>query len=145
PVTCCVKFGITSRDGYARLRTHRVDGFTEALRLITGLPEGLAVLTEQKIKLALAMVEAKPMRGREYCSDEHLALIENEIDNWVPGALAAQDPKPFNLGDGARLGLCDHGRRTVTGPPWQGRYAFDLRSIRARDTDQPPADLAGAE
>jgi hypothetical protein len=25
------------------------------------------------------------------------------------------------------------------------RYTFDPRSIRARDTDQPPADLAGAE
>lgn len=86
PVTCCVKFGITSRDGYARLRTHRVDGFTEVLRLITGLPEGLAVLTEQKIKLALAMADAEPMRGREYFSDEYLALIENEIGNWVPGA-----------------------------------------------------------
>ena len=33
----------------------------------------------------------------------------------------------------------------VSGPPWQGRYAFDPRSIRALDTDQPPADLAGAE
>jgi hypothetical protein len=33
----------------------------------------------------------------------------------------------------------------VSGPPWQGRYAFDPQSIRARDTDQPPADLAGAE
>jgi len=25
----------------------------------------------------------------------------------------------------------------VNGPPWQGRYAFDPRSIRPRDTDQP--------
>ena len=33
----------------------------------------------------------------------------------------------------------------VSGPPWEGRYALDPRSIRARDTDQPPADLAGAE
>jgi hypothetical protein len=33
----------------------------------------------------------------------------------------------------------------VSGPPWQGRYVFDPQSIRARDTDQPPADLAGAE
>ena len=24
----------------------------------------------------------------------------------------------------------------VSGPPWQGRYTFDPRSIRARDTDQ---------
>jgi hypothetical protein len=29
----------------------------------------------------------------------------------------------------------------VSGPPWQGRYAFDPRSIRPRDTEQPPADL----
>jgi hypothetical protein len=27
----------------------------------------------------------------------------------------------------------------TSGPPWQGRHAFDPRSIRARDTDQPPA------
>src|SRR5262249_57356722 len=33
----------------------------------------------------------------------------------------------------------------ASGPPWQGRYAFDPQSIRARDTGQPPADLAGAE
>jgi hypothetical protein len=52
------------------------------------------VLTEQKIKLALAMVDAKPMRGREYFSDEYLDLIENEIVNWAPGALAALDPSP---------------------------------------------------
>jgi hypothetical protein len=30
------------------------------------------------------------------------------------------------------------------GAPWQGRYAFDPQSIRARATDQPPADPAGA-
>jgi len=33
----------------------------------------------------------------------------------------------------------------VSGPPCQGRHAFDPRSIQARDTDQPPADPAGAE
>ena len=27
----------------------------------------------------------------------------------------------------------------ASGPPWQGRYTFDPRSIRPRDTDQPPA------
>jgi hypothetical protein len=30
----------------------------------------------------------------------------------------------------------------VNGPPWQGRHAFDPKSIHARDTDQLPADLA---
>jgi hypothetical protein len=33
------------------------------------------------------MVDAEPMRGREYFSDEYLALIENEIGNWVPEVL----------------------------------------------------------
>ena len=28
----------------------------------------------------------------------------------------------------------------MSGPPWQGRYAFDPRSTRARDTDEPPAE-----
>jgi hypothetical protein len=84
-----VKFGITGRDGRLRLSDHRRDGFTEALHLLTGLPEGLAVHTEQKIKLALAMAGAEPVRGREYFSDEYLALIENEISNWVVFPVAA--------------------------------------------------------
>lgn len=83
PVTRCVKFGITSWGGRARLRDHRYDGYTEVLHLITGLPEGLAAHTEQKIKIALAMVDAKPVRGREYFSDDYLDLIENEISIWV--------------------------------------------------------------
>jgi hypothetical protein len=33
----------------------------------------------------------------------------------------------------------------VSGLPWQGPCTFDPKSIRARDTDQPPADLAGGE
>ena len=33
----------------------------------------------------------------------------------------------------------------VSGPLWQRRYALDPRSVRARDTDQPPADRADAE
>ena len=37
---------------------------------------------------------------------------------------------------GARAIMADE---PVSGPPWQGRYAFDPRSIRLRDTDQSPA------
>ena len=66
-----------------RLGNHRKSGFTEVIRLETGLPEYLAAHAEQKIKAALAMAGAKPVRGREYFSDEHIALIFNEIDNWV--------------------------------------------------------------
>ena len=84
PATGCVKFGITNRDGRLRLRVHRTHGYTEILRLETGLPKGLAALAEQKIKLALQMAGAEPVRGREYFGGEHLALIFNEIDNWVP-------------------------------------------------------------
>jgi len=84
PATGCVKFGITNRDGRLRLKKHRTDGYTEILRLETGLPKGLAALTEQKIKLALRMAGAVPMRGYEYFDGEHIALIFNEIDNWVP-------------------------------------------------------------
>jgi hypothetical protein len=82
-VTHSVKFGITNKDGSVRLSYHRRSGHTEVLHLVTGLPEGLAALTEHKIKLALAMVDAKPVLGYEYFSDEYLMLIENEIANWI--------------------------------------------------------------
>lgn len=84
PATQCIKFGITGRDGHRRLDDHKRGGYTEVLHLITGLPEGLAAHTEQKIKLALVMAGAEPVRGREYFSDEYLDLIGNEIGNWVP-------------------------------------------------------------
>ena len=66
------------------MKVHRGDGFTEVLYLVTGLPEGLAAYTEDKIRVALKMAGEKPVRGNEYFSDECLALIENEIGNWVP-------------------------------------------------------------
>ena len=78
-----VKFGITNRDGSVRLRRHGYDGFTEVLRLETGLAEGLAAVVEQKIKTILKIVRAEPVRGYEYFSGEYLALILNEIEIWV--------------------------------------------------------------
>ena len=39
PATGCVKFGITNRDGRLRLKVHRTHGYTELLRLETGLPK----------------------------------------------------------------------------------------------------------
>jgi hypothetical protein len=89
PVTRCVKFGISQRDGRRRLGDHRRSGYTEVLHLFTELPEGLAAHTEDKIRLALAMVGAQPVRGREYFSEDHLGLIENEIGNWVDAVPAA--------------------------------------------------------
>jgi len=84
PETHCIKFGITSREGHDRFRKHRRDGYTEIIYKNTGLPEGLAAFFEQNIQLALAMVDAEPVRGREYFSDAYLGLIENEINNWMP-------------------------------------------------------------
>ena len=89
PATRCIKFGISQRDGRVRLGIHRRGGFTEVLHLFTSLPEGLAAHTEDKIKLALAMAGAEPVRGREYFSEDHLGLIENEIGNWVGAVPAA--------------------------------------------------------
>jgi len=66
-----------------RLNNHRSDGFTEVICLETGFPEGFAAHVEQKIALALAMAGAKPVRGREYFSDDNIALILNEISIWI--------------------------------------------------------------
>jgi hypothetical protein len=85
PATCCVKFGITKNDGRARLGDHRGAGFTQVVCLETGLPESLAAHIELKIKVALEMADAQPVRGREYFSGEHTALILNEINIWIPG------------------------------------------------------------
>lgn len=75
--------GITSHGGSARLSGHRRNGFTEVIQLETGLPEGLAIHIEQKIKATLAMAGAKPVQGEEYFSEESIALILNEISIWV--------------------------------------------------------------
>lgn len=83
PRSQAVKFGITHGDGLSRLSDHSRTGFTEQILLKTGLAEFLAAHIEQKIKLALMMADVKPVRGREYFSDVHTALILNEIGNWV--------------------------------------------------------------
>lgn len=83
PIAQRVKFGITNRDGSLRLRNHSYRGFTEVVYLQTGLPESFAAHVEQKIKLSLVMAGAIPVQGREYFSDEHTALIMNEISIWL--------------------------------------------------------------
>lgn len=83
PVARCVKFGITSRDGRQRLYQHNAAGYTEIISVKVELPEGLARYIEQKIRDVLSVVGAKPVRGREYFSEDYLALILNEIDNRI--------------------------------------------------------------
>lgn len=61
-----IKFGITSRDGRARLSDHARDGFTRVEMLRTGLPGSVAPDTEREVKRLLAARGARPVRGREY-------------------------------------------------------------------------------
>jgi hypothetical protein len=82
-MTGCVKFGMTSGNGRARLGRHRKHGFTELIHLEARLPAGLAAHTERKIKIALRMSGASPVQGTEYFSDEYAVLILNEIGNWI--------------------------------------------------------------
>jgi hypothetical protein len=79
-----VKFGITNQDGRLRLSNHRRDGFNKVIYLKTGLLEGLSAYVEQKIRVALEMAGAVPVRGYEYFHDENIALILNEIGIWIP-------------------------------------------------------------
>lgn len=79
-----MKFGITNQDGRLRLSNHRRDGFNKVIYLKTGLLEGLSAYVEQKIRVALEMAGAVPVRGYEYFHDENIALILNEIGIWIP-------------------------------------------------------------
>ena len=83
---CSIFFEAEAEDENIMQRPPRKanEALFSGLRLALSLLQGVAALTEQKIKLALQMVGAVPVRGTEYFSDEYLALIDNEIDNWVP-------------------------------------------------------------
>ncbi len=70
-----------------------------------GIQKGIAALTGKKIKVALEMAGAKPAQGTEYFSDEHIALIENEIGNSIPSASGANlDP----MSDLSRVAVSGH-------------------------------------
>jgi hypothetical protein len=93
-----VKFGITSGDPRPRLSDHATAGFTEVVRVATGLPGALAPETEQAVKGALALADEKPVRGREYFHRDCLALILDIADSWLatPDHRAA-DAEPVAL------------------------------------------------
>jgi hypothetical protein len=80
-----VKFGITSRDGRVRLRTHRSErggNYSAVLRLFTDLPVGVADSIERSVKAALALGGMRPTQGEEYFHASALALILDIVDNY---------------------------------------------------------------
>jgi hypothetical protein len=78
-----VKFGITSGDPRKRLRIHAAQGYRDVVRLGTGLPDTVALDTENAVKSALTMAGEKPVRGREYFDESCLALILDVADSWL--------------------------------------------------------------
>lgn len=88
-----VKFGITSGDGRLRLRTHALHGYTEVVRLATGLPGSVAIDTEDAVKSALALARERPIRGKEYFDVSRLALVLDVADSWLSGPVKAASPE----------------------------------------------------
>lgn len=78
-----VKFGITSGNGRIRLAAHARYGYTEVMRLRTGLPGTTAPDTESAIRVALALAGERPAHGREYFGISCLALILDIADSWL--------------------------------------------------------------
>lgn len=78
-----VKFGVTSGEPGPRIRKHASDGYTDVIRLVTGLPGTVAPDAERAIKAALALAGEKPVRGKEYFDISCLALILDVADSWL--------------------------------------------------------------
>lgn len=78
-----VKFGVTTGDPRPRLGRHAAQGFTEVVRLATGLPGTIAHDTERAVLSALAMAGVKPVQRREYFDSSCLALILDIADSWL--------------------------------------------------------------
>jgi hypothetical protein len=77
-----IKFGITSGDPLARLRTHRYAGYGVVVRVITNLPGTVAREIENSARAALALADIKPLRGREHYGAEALAVVLDIADNY---------------------------------------------------------------
>lgn len=88
-----VKFGVTSGDPRPRLRTHVRAGFTEVVRLATGLSGTIAPDAEQAVKAALALAGETPVHGREYFDASCLALILDVADAWLSAPAEVASPE----------------------------------------------------
>ena len=80
-----VKFGVTSHDPRARLRTHHADGFRRVIKTIVGMPDAFAL--ERSVLTALRIAGMAPVFGREYFDTAALPTILGLVDDW--GRVAA--------------------------------------------------------
>lgn len=76
-----VKFGITSGDPRPRLGNHASNGLRDVIRVVKGLPHGVAREMELVTRSALGDAGMKPVRGREYFADDALPLILDLLDH----------------------------------------------------------------
>lgn len=84
--TATVKFGITSGDPRDRLGDHAREGFTEVVRLRTGLPGTLAPDLERELKLLLRCADVQPAYGHEYFPDGILNMLLPTVDSYLTTA-----------------------------------------------------------
>jgi hypothetical protein len=84
-----VKFGVTSGSPRKRLGDHARQGYTEVVRLVTGLPGTVAPDAERAVKAALALAGEKPVHGKEYFDISCLALILDVVAGWLDPPQAA--------------------------------------------------------
>ena len=76
-----LKFGVTSGDPRPRLRNHHRAGYTQAVRVLPGLPD--AYNLEQHIRATLRSAGITPAHGREYFDIAALALVLDVVDGWT--------------------------------------------------------------
>lgn len=88
-----LKFGVTSRDPRTRLGVHRADGLDRVIRLLTGLPVGVALDIERSVKSALRLAGETPVRGVEYFPAHVLGTVLDIVDHH-PGSVSSSRPLP---------------------------------------------------
>ncbi|MEU3070514.1 hypothetical protein ABZ712_27015 [Streptomyces sp. NPDC006906] len=76
-----VKFGITSGSPRPRLAVHARDGYQLVVRLLTGLPDDVALSLERAARTELLDAGHVPVRGREYFSASLVQFVLDTVDH----------------------------------------------------------------
>jgi len=61
--------------------THAGKGYRKVIRLITDMPDMVAVRMEEAVKATLRLAKEKPVQGTEYFDISVLALVLDIVDN----------------------------------------------------------------
>ncbi len=83
PAAQRIKFGVTSGDPRPRLYVHKRSGYSDVVRLLTGLPGTVAPDAERAVLAALRLAGHRPLRGREYFDSAALAVVLDVADGWL--------------------------------------------------------------